>query len=66
MSPSLGFGLARLGCDNFKFSPVEPENKWKIDFVKELTNIKQNLLNINQNQMTDEEIKEILEYLTTS
>ena len=49
----------------YHFVPNSDENQWKIDFVKEITNVKQNVLEIDQNQMTYEELNDIIEYLTT-
>ena len=44
---------------------MNPDDAWKIDFVREITNVKQNVLEIDQNQMTDEELSDIVDYLTT-
>ena len=43
--------------ESFQFSDIEENDRWKIDFVKEI---------VDQNVMTDEELEEILVYLTTS
>ena len=53
---------------SFKFSPIQPADEWKVQFVKELTDIKQNVLSIpdDQNgQFTLDELNEILNYVTT-
>ena len=44
---------------------MNPDDAWKIDFVREITNVKLNVLEIDQNQMTDEEFSDIVDYLTT-
>ena len=50
---------------NYHFVQMNPDDVWKIDFVREITNVKQNVLEIDQNQMTDEELSDIVDYLTT-
>lgn len=52
--------------DSLKFCEVEETNRWKIDFVKEIVDVKQNVLELDKNLMTEEELEEILVYLTTS
>ena len=52
--------------ESFQFCEIEENNRWKIDFVKEIVDVKQNVLELDQNVMTDEELEEILVYLTTS
>ena len=52
--------------ESFQFCEMEENNRWKIDFVKEIVDVKQNVLELDQNVMTDEELEEILVYLTTS
>ena len=48
-----------------KFCELKEEDKWKIDFVKEIVAVKQNELNINNNFMTTDELNDILSYITT-
>ena len=50
---------------NYHFVQINPDDAWKIDFVREITNVKQNVLEIDQNQMTVEELSDIVDYLTT-
>ena len=53
---------------NFKFAPIQLADEWKVQFVKELTNVKQNVLSIpdDQNgQFTPDELDKILNYVTT-
>ena len=53
---------------NFKFAPIQPADEWKVQFVKELTDVKQNVLSIpdDQNgQFIPDEQDEILNYVTT-
>ena len=53
---------------NLKFSSLSNENAWRINFVKELTNLKQNSLSLDmhENSLTIEELDEILDYICTS
>ena len=51
-----------------KFAPVHPEDEWKIEFSREITNLKQNVLLLDDNengQFTSEELSDILNNLTT-
>jgi hypothetical protein len=51
-----------------KFAPARPEDEWKIEFAREITNLKQNVLLLDDNengQFTSEELCDILNYLTT-
>ena len=53
---------------NLKFAPAAEEDDWKIEFVKEITNVKQNVLHVEGNdhgQFTTEELDELVNYLTT-
>ena len=52
----------------YKFSETKDEDAWKISFVKEIVNIKQNVLHFDQDecQFTAEELDELLDYLVTS
>ena len=49
-----------------KFCETPEDDKWKIDFVKEIVNIGQNVFELDKNLMTKEELSDILVYLTTS
>ena len=51
-----------------KFAQMQPEDQWKIQLVKEITNVKQNVLYLEENengQFTIEELSEIMNYVTT-
>ena len=49
-----------------KFCETQEDDKWKVDFVKEIVNIGQNVLELDKKLMTKEELSDILVYLTTS
>ena len=51
---------------NYRFCDTDKTDEWKIDFVKELVNLKQNVFELEEDIMTEEELDEILAYLTTS
>ena len=69
---------AESDCDNIfeeniatikkklKFCNIKEDDKWKVDFVKEIVDIKQKVLEMDNNLMTNEEFDEIIAYLTTS
>ena len=50
---------------NYSFCDLPATEQWKIDFVKEVVNVKQNILELNENLMTNEDLDTIIEYLTT-
>ena len=52
----------------YKFSEVSREDSWKVSFVKEITNIKQNILHLeaSDNQFSIEELNEIINFIVTS
>ena len=43
------------------------EEKWKVDFVKEITNIKQNVLELenDDNRLTTKDLDDIINHLVT-
>jgi hypothetical protein len=52
----------------YKFAKTQPEDEWKIPLVKELTDIHQGVLFVpddDNGQFSEEELTEILEYVTT-
>ena len=51
----------------YKFCEIQGEDDWKINFVKEITNIKQNVLELepDDNRFTTEELNDLLNYLVT-
>ena len=53
---------------SYKFSEVSREDSWKVSFVKEITNIKQNILHLeaSDNQFSIEELNEIINFIVTS
>ena len=52
----------------YKFAETKDEDAWKVCFVREIVNIKQNILHFDQDeeQFTAEELDELLDYLVTS
>ena len=48
------------------FCDIKEGDKWKVDFVKEVVDVKQKVLEVDNNFMTNEEVDEIIAYLTTS
>ena len=53
---------------NLKFNTISEENAWRVNLVKELTNVKQNTLSLDEheNSLTIEELDEILDYVCIS
>ena len=41
---------------NFKFSELPEDDLWKVNIIKEITNINQNVLVLNENVNDDEEV----------
>ena len=50
--------------DNFEYSPVLPENQWKVNMVKEKIDIQSDQLNVEN--ISRQELGEIMENLRTS
>ena len=46
------------------YHKIDTEDQWKIGFIREITEIKNDQLNLNE--FTKEELNDILEYLCTS
>ena len=53
---------------NYKFCEMKPEDDWKVNIVKEITNIKQNVLELETSEVefTVAELNEILDLICTS
>lgn len=51
----------------FRFSPMRKEDKWKPNFVKELVDLKQSYRSVpcDETELSEEEIDTIIEYLAT-
>ena len=51
-----------------KFFPIENENIWRVNMIKEITNINQNMLYLNENDdfLTKEELRDIMHYACSS
>jgi hypothetical protein len=54
--------------NDLELCKTKQEDEWRLNFVKEIVNIKKNILNMDQNEnnLTTEELEEILEYICTS
>ena len=50
--------------ENFEYAAVLPENKWKVDMVKEIIETRADQFNVEN--FTEEELDDILEHLCTS
>ena len=59
---------------NFKFNELPEDELWKVDIIKEITNINQNILVLNENvrdnddeevAFTREELEEIMNFVAT-
>ena len=44
----------KLKCD-YKFAPIQPEDQWKVGFIKELTNVKAGTLELNHDTIEDDD-----------
>ena len=53
---------------DFKFAKISEENSWRINFAKEIVNLKQNVLQLDPdtNTLSEDELQEILDYICTS
>ena len=52
----------------FQFAKISEENSWRVNFVKELVNLKQKVLQLDPdtNTLSEDELEEILNYICTS
>ena len=52
----------------FKFCEIDEENEWRVNFAKELVNIKKNILQLDEdvNSLTEEDLEEILLHICTN
>ena len=52
----------------YKFCEINDEEKWKVEFMKEITNVKKNILKIapGEEKFSDEELDAIVDFLVTS
>ena len=50
--------------DSFEYSPVLPDNQWKVDMVREIIEVRGDELKIDN--FSRQELDELLEYLCTS
>ena len=53
---------------DFKFAKISEENSWRVNFAKEIVNLKQNVLQLDPdtNTLSEDELQEILDYICTS
>ena len=56
--------VTRDDLRKLEYAPIDKEDKWKVKFIKEITDIKFNKLIVED--FTTEELEDILEYLCTS
>ena len=50
---------------NYKFCPITVEDEWKMNFVREITNVKNNVLEIELNGPEQFTHAELLDYIVT-
>ena len=53
---------------NIKFCELEKEEAWRVPFIKELINLRQNILTLDKTNeaFTNDELEDILEFVCTS
>ena len=51
---------------SLKFCEMKTEDKWRINMIKEVTDIKQNLLKLEGEGFSSEELDELIEYISTT
>ena len=45
---------------------MKKEDKWRVNFIREATNIKQNVLKLEGEGFSTEELDELIEYISTT
>ena len=69
----------KIGCDitsvnpnilkqKLKFFDIREDDKWRVDLIKEIVNVKQNILEINNEDsfLTNEQLQDIINFVSTS
>ena len=53
---------------NHQYCPISEENKWRIDILKELTDVKKKVLTVGDDDtfFSDDEITDVINYVATS
>ena len=53
---------------NIKFWEIRNEDKWRVDLIKEITNINQQVLQFNREDsfLTSDQLQEIVDFVSTS
>lgn len=51
---------------SLKFCEMKTEDKWRINMIKEVTDIKQNVLKLEGEGFSSEELDELIEYISTT
>ena len=51
---------------SLKFCDMKTEDKWRINMIKEVTDIKQNVLKLEGEGFSSEELDELVEYISTT
>ena len=49
-----------------KFCELKPEDKWRADFICEMTNIKQNVVTLDGEGFTSDELNKLIEFISTT
>ena len=60
--------LLKIDPPDLEFCETKQEDKWRLNFVKESVNVKNNILTLDQNEdsLTTEELEDIFHYICTS
>ena len=56
--------LVPADCSEVKYHPISENDKWKVNFIREATDVKFKQLEVNG--FNPEEIEEIIDYLCSS
>ena len=51
---------------NLKFCDIKDEDKWRIDMIREITNLKQGVLELEGEGFSKSELSEIIDFISTS
>ena len=52
--------------NNVKFSEIREDDRWRVNILKEIVNINQNVLDLKHAFLSSEQLNEILEYVSIS
>ena len=51
---------------NLKFCEIRNENRWRVNIIKEIVDIKQGILALDGEGLSSEELNDLIDYISTT